>query len=85
MKRELETILERDRLPEFPTVKRVTLGENCPMIVESIHAREAVEQQQKAFTQSWHPLSIGYSAAVYFHTCENKINAWTTQAGKMRG
>ena len=64
MKRELETILERDVLPvtipEFPTVRRLT------MMVSSIHAREAMEQQQKAFTQRWDPSFIGYSAAVYF-------------------
>ena len=31
------------------------------------------------------PLFIGYSAAVYFHTCDIMINSWTTQAKKMRG
>ena len=48
-KKELETILERDVLPavilEFATVRRITLGMNRPMIVPSIHAREAVEWQ----------------------------------------
>ena len=33
----------------------------------------------------WDSLFIGYSAAVYFHTCEIKLNSWTTQAKKMRG
>ena len=56
-------------IPEFPTVRRVTLGMNSPMRVPSIHAREAVERQQKAFTDSWDPLFIGYSAAVFFLTC----------------
>ena len=55
-KKELETILERDALPaanpEFPTVRRMTLGMNSPMVVPSIYAREAVERQQKVFTDS---------------------------------
>ena len=55
------------------------------MVVPSLHARAAVEQQRKMFTDSWDPLFIGYSAVVYFHTCETKINSWTTQAKKMRG
>ena len=82
MKRELETILERDVLPvtipEFPTVRRLT------MMVSSIHARDLMEKQQKAFTQCWDPLFIGYLLAVYFHTCEINIKLWTTQAKKMR-
>ena len=88
MKSELETIFERDVLPvtipEFPTVRRMTLGMNSPMVVPSIHAREAVDQQQKTFTHSWDPLFTGYSAAIYFRTHEIKINSWTTQAKKMR-
>ena len=88
-KRELETKLERDMLPaaipELPTVRRMTLGMNSSMVVPSLHARATVEQQQKMFTDSWDPLFIGYLAAVYFHTCETKINSWTTQAKKMRG
>ena len=72
-------------IPEFPTVRRMTLGMNSPMVVPSIHAREDVEQQQKMFMHSWDPLFIGYSAAVYFHTSEIKINPWSTQAKKMRG
>ena len=55
------------------------------MVIPSLHARATVEQQQKKFTESWDPLFIGYSAAVYFHTCETRINSWTTQAKKMRG
>ena len=88
-KRELETILERDVLPaaipEFPTVRRMTLGNNSPMVVPSLHASATVEQQEKSFTDSWDPLFIGYLAAVYFHTCETKMNSWTTKAKKMRG
>ena len=64
-KKELETILERDVLPvtipEFPTVRRMTLRMNGPMVVPSIHAREAVEQQQKSFTHGWEHLFSGYS------------------------
>ena len=63
-------------IPEFPTVRRMTLGMNSPMIVPSLHARATVEQHQKTFTDSWDPLFI--------HTCETKINSWTTQAKKMR-
>ena len=44
-----------------------------------------MEQQQKKFMESWDPLFIGYSAAVYFHTGETKINLRITQAKKMRG
>ena len=70
-------------IPEFTTMRRMTLGMNSPMVVPSLHARAMVEQQQKTFTESWDPLFIAYSAAVYFHTCETKINSWTTQAKKM--
>ena len=87
-KKELETILEHDvspaAIPEFPTARRMTLGMNSPMSVPSIHASEAVEQQQKVFKHSWDPLFIGYSAAVCFHISELKINSRTTQAKKMR-
>ena len=52
-KRELETILERDVLPaaipEFPTMRLMTLGMNSPMVVPSPYARATVEQQQKMF------------------------------------
>ena len=58
---------------------------NGPMVVPSLHARATVERQQKEFTESWDPLFIGYSAAVYFHTCDIRINSWTMQAKKMRG
>ena len=89
VKNELDTLFERDMLPvnipEFPTVRRMTSGMNSPMMVPSMHTREAVERHPKVFTQSWDPLLIGYLAAVYFHTCEIKISSWTTQAKKMRG
>ena len=46
-KSELETLLERDVLPaaipEFPTVRRMTLGMNSPMVVPSLQARATVE------------------------------------------
>ena len=87
-KKELETILERDFLhtsvPEFPTVRRMTLGMNSPLVVPSLHARVTVERRQREFTDGWVPLFIGYSAAVYFHTCKIKISSWNIQAKKMR-
>ena len=55
-KKELETILERDVLraaiPEFPTVRRRTLGINSPMGVPSLHGRAAVKIQQREFTDA---------------------------------
>ena len=72
-------------IPEFPTVRRMTLGMNSPLVVPSIFARAAAEELQKGFTDGWDPLFIGSTAAVYFHTSEAKINSWTTQAKKMRG
>ena len=81
VKRELEMILEREVLsttvPEFTIVRRMTLGMISPLVVPSLHA------QQKEFTDGWDPLFIGYRAAVYFHTCDIKINSWTTQAKRM--
>ena len=89
VKRELEAILEKEILPttipEFPTVRRMTLGLNISLVVPSLFARAAAEGQQREFTDGWDPLFIGYTAAVYFHTCDIKINSWTTQAKKMRG
>ena len=89
VKRELEAILEKEILPatipEFQTVRRITLGMNNSLVVPSLIARAAAERQQKEFTDGWDPLFIGYTAAVYFHTCDIKINSWTTQAKKMRG
>ena len=89
VKRELEAILEKEVLPtsipEFPTVRRMTLGMNSSLVVPSLFARSAAEEQQREFTDGWDPLFIGYTAAVYFHTSDIKINSWTTQAKKMRG
>ena len=86
VKRELEAILEKEILPatipEFPTVRRMTLGMNSSLVVPSLFARAAAERQQK---DGLDPLFVGYTAAVYFHICEIKINSWTTQAKKMRG
>ena len=83
VKKELEMILEREVLlttiPEFPMVRRMALGMNSPPVVQSLHARVTVEKHQKEFTDCWHTLFIGYSTAVYFHTCDIKINSWTTQ------
>ena len=57
VKRELEMILERKILPttvpEFPMVRRMTLGRNIPLVVPSLYARAAVEKQQKEFTDGW--------------------------------
>ena len=84
--RELEAILEKEVLPasipEFPTVRRMTLGMNSSLVVPSLIARAATEEQQKEFIDGWDPLFIGYSAAIYFHTSDAKINSWTTQARK---
>ena len=72
-------------VPEFPIVRRMTLRMNSPLVVPSLHSRATVEKQQKEFTDGWDPLFIGYTAAVYFHACDIKINSWTTQAKRMRG
>ena len=89
MKRELEAILEKEILPatipEFPTVRRMTLGMNGSLVVPSLFARAAAERQQREFTDGRDQIFIGYTAAVYLHTCDIKINSWTTQAKKMRG
>ena len=89
VKKELEMTLEKEILPavvpEFPTVRRMTLGMNSPLEVPSLDATAAVEKQQREFTDGWDPVFVGYTAAVYFHTCDIKINSWTTQAKKMRG
>ena len=86
VKRELEATLEKETLPatvpEFPTVRGMTLGMNSPLVVRFLFARATVEKQQREFTDGWDPLFIGYTAAVYFHTCDIKINSWTTQAKK---
>ena len=89
VKKELEAILEKEvppaRVPEFPTVRRMTLGMNSSLVVPSLYARTTTEEQQKEFTDGWDPIFVGYTAAVYFHTSDAKISPWTTQAKKMRG
>ena len=104
VKRELEAILETEILPttipEFPTVRRMTLGMNSSLVVPSLFARAAAEGCTAADPGNEQfpgvPIPIressggrlhcsGYTAAVYFHTCDIKINSWTTQAKKMRG
>ena len=66
-------------MPEFPTVRRMTLGMNSPLVVPSIMAKMMTEETQRHFTDGWDPLFIGYTAAVYFHISEMKVNSWTTQ------
>ena len=89
VKRELEAILEKEVLPtsipEFPTVRRMTLGMNSSLVIPSLFARAAAEEQQREFTDGWDLLFISYTAAVFFHTSDIKINSWTTKAKKMRG
>ena len=78
--------LEKEILPtvvsEIPTVRRMTLGMSSPLVVPSLDARAAVKKQQREFTDGWDHVFVGYTAAVYFHTCDIKINSWTTQAKK---
>ena len=54
VKRELEATLEKEILPgtvpEFPKVRRMTLGMNSSLVVPSLFARATVEKQQKEFT-----------------------------------
>ena len=55
VKKELETILERDLLPvtipEFSTVRRMTLGTNRTIVVPSIHARSCGAAAEDIHTQ----------------------------------
>ena len=59
IRKELEMILEKELLtaiiPELPTVRRMTMTMNSPMLVPSAQAREVVKRQQRAFTQGWDP------------------------------
>ena len=61
-KKDLETIVERDVLlaavPEFPTVRRMTLGMNSSLVVPSLHMRATVERQQREFTDGWDSCSL---------------------------
>ena len=63
----------------------MTLGMNSSLVVPSPYARTTTEERQKEFADGWDPLFIVYTAAIYFHTSDAKINSWTTQAKKMRG
>ena len=76
VKRELEAILEKEVLPtsipQFPTVRRMTLGMISSLVVPSLFARAAAEEQQREFIDGWDPLFIDYTAAVYFHTSDIK-------------
>ena len=60
VKKEYEMILEREILPttvpEFPMVRRMTLGMNSPLVVPFLHIRATVEKQQKEFTDPRDPL-----------------------------
>ena len=60
-------------------------GMNSSLVVPSLFARAAAKEQQRGFIDGWDPLFIGYTAAIYFHTSDTKINSWTTQAEKLRG
>ena len=55
VKKKLEMTLEKELLPtivpEFPIVRRMTLGMNSPLVVPSLDARVAVEKQQREFTE----------------------------------
>ena len=88
VKKELEATLEKEVLPatipEFPTVRRMTLEMNSPLVVPFLFARDTVEKQQVEFTDGWDPLFIGYTAISRLFPCDIKINSWTTQAKKMR-
>ena len=59
-KKELEILLEQDVLPaaipDFLTVRRLTLEMNSRMIVPFLHKRTTVEQHKTTFTDSWDPL-----------------------------
>ena len=51
IKKELEATQEKEILPasipEFPTVRRMTLGMNSPLVVPSLFARATVERQHR--------------------------------------
>ena len=88
VKRELEAILEQEvpnKHSRVPNGEENDPGMNSSLVVPCLFARAAAEEQQREFTDGWDSLFIGYTAAVYFHTSDIKINSWTTQARKMRG
>ena len=57
VKKELEATLEREVLfptiPEFPTVRRMTLGMNSPLVVPSLFARATVERERASGVHRW--------------------------------
>ena len=61
VKRELEAILEKEILPtsipEFPTVRRMTLEMNSSLLVPSLFARAAAEGQQRDSSMAGIPYS----------------------------
>ena len=77
VKRELEMTLEKEILP---TVLLVVHWWSHPCTPD-----QRWRNSRGGFTDGWDALFIRYTAGVYFHTCDIKINSWTTQAKKMRG
>ena len=72
MKSELEAILENEILPatipEFPTGRRMTLGMNNSLLVQSLFARAAAERQQREFTDGWEsPVHRVYGSGLFPH------------------
>ena len=63
VKRELEMILEREVLPttvpEFPIVRRMTLGMNSPLMVPSLYARAMVERNRRSSRTVGTPCLLG--------------------------
>ena len=76
VKGELEAILEKEILPttipEFPTVRRMTLGMNSSLVAPFLFARAAAEGQQREFTDGWGPLFIGYAHPWWSHSCSRE-------------
>ena len=62
LKRELEAILEKEILPttipEFPTVRRMTLGMNSSLVALSLFARAAAEKLEKGSLMAGIPCSL---------------------------
>ena len=85
LKKELETILEREVLPtavpEFPMVRRMTLGMNSPLVVPSLHVNPTVKKQQKEITDGWDPLLIG-TQPQFFSSSKCYQNKLVDDAGK---
>ena len=62
VKRELEAIMEKEILPttipEFPTVRRMTLGMNSPLVVPSIFARRQQKNCRRGSVMAGIPCSL---------------------------